>query len=418
MPVNLTDTAIKNAAKKVAKTGKRLDVSDASLPGLRLRLTPANLDPLSGTWVLACRDQLGGMRRFQLGKYPTMGLSAARDAARTTRELVRSGADPVAEARRKRAIGRDAREGIGTLTALLNLYGKKEGDKLKTWDACRKMIENVFAAHLGKPLATMKLGDLQMTADSHKSQQSAAASVRYLRPVLKWASHTGRNYAALELTLIKPPATVKRRDRILSDEELVKLLPALKASNRPYAIAMRFMLLTLARREEVGAARWGEVDLDSGTWTIPKTKNKQPHVVPLSRQAADLLKSLLPTDKEGNPTIPKPDVLLFATQTGNALGNWDRETKAIMKASGTEKWTRHDLRRTGATILGNMGELPDIIEAALNHVAIRSQLAATYNRSRYRPQVALALQRLADALDGIEVGAAKVVQLHKKPVAN
>jgi hypothetical protein len=55
--------------------------------------------------------------------------------------------------------------------------------------------------------------------------------------------------------------------------------------------------------------------------------------------------------------------------------------------------------------------LPDIIEAALNHVAIRSQLAATYNRSRYRPQVAAALQRLADALDGIEAGAGKVVQM-------
>ena len=63
---------------------------------------------------------------------------------------------------------------------------------------------------------------------------------------------------------------------------------------------------------------------------------------------------------------------------------------------------RHDLRRTGATMLGDLGELPDIIEAALNHVAIRSALAATYNRSRYRPQVATALQRLADELDEIE----------------
>jgi hypothetical protein len=63
-------------------------------------------------------------------------------------------------------------------------------------------------------------------------------------------------------------------------------------------------------------------------------------------------------------------------------------------------------------MLGEMGELPDIIEAALNHVSIRSPLAATYNRSRYRPQVATALQRLADALDGIEAGAAEVVRMH------
>jgi hypothetical protein len=62
-------------------------------------------------------------------------------------------------------------------------------------------------------------------------------------------------------------------------------------------------------------------------------------------------------------------------------------------------------------MLGEMGELPEIIEAALNHVAIRSPLAATYNRSRYRPQVAAALQRLADALDRIEAGGAIVLPL-------
>ena len=134
-------------------------------------------------------------------------------------------------------------------------------------------------------------------------------------------------------------------------------------------------------------------------------------VVPLSRQAIDLLRSRLPTDDADHAKQPDPDALIFATSTGAPLGNWDRETKALQEASGTQGWTRHDLRRTGATMLGEMGELPDIIEAALNHVSIRSPLAATYNRSRYRPQVAAALQRLADALDGIEAGAAKVVPL-------
>jgi hypothetical protein len=95
---------------------------------------------------------------------------------------------------------------------------------------------------------------------------------------------------------------------------------------------------------------------------------------------------------------------VFAPNAGTPLGNWDRETKAPQSRSGTVDWHRHDLRRTGATMLGDMGELPDIIEAALNHVSIRSPLAAAYNRSRYRPQVAAALQRLADALDAIEAG--------------
>jgi hypothetical protein len=66
-------------------------------------------------------------------------------------------------------------------------------------------------------------------------------------------------------------------------------------------------------------------------------------------------------------------------------------------------------------MLGEMGELPDIVEAALNHVSIRSPLAATYNRARYWPQVAAALQRLADTLDDIEVKSPGTEQPARNP---
>ncbi len=400
MSVKMTETAILAAAKRAVETGGRLDLSDATLPGLRLRLTPAG----GRSWVLACRDTLGGMRRFPLGEHPAMGIADAREAARAMRAEIRKGADPVADARRKRVIGREAREGIGTLTALLDLYAIKQGGKLKSWPECRRRIDHVFASFLKKPLATMKPGDLQMTADAHKAQQSAAAAVRYLRPVLKWASASGRGYVSTDLASIAPPATVRRRERVLSRDELGRLLPAMKASTRPYAAAMQVMLWTLARREEVGAARWKDIDLDAGTWTISATKNGQVHVVPLPHQAIAFLRDRRPE------TVDKA-ALVFATEAGSRLANWDREAKAIMEASETAGWTRHDLRRTGATLLGEMGELPDIIEAALNHVSIRSPIASLYNRSRYRPQVAAALQRLADALDGIEQGAGEVVPL-------
>jgi integrase len=399
--VRMTETAIQKAMKQAAGSAKRIDLSDTALPGLRLRLTPSG----GRTWVLACRDTLGGMRRFPLGHYPMMGISEAREAARGMRADVRKGTDPVADARRKRIIGQDARDGVGTLTALLDLYARQKGDSLKSWPECRRRIDHVFKGHLSKPVLALKAADLQMTADAHPSQQSAAAAVRYVRPVLKWAAQ--RRYLAAELAVLHPPATVRRRDRLLSGVELAKLLPVLRASTRPYAAAVHFMLLTLARREEVGQCRWGQVDMAGGTWSVRETKNKQPHIVPLSRQALDLLHSLRPEE-------PDSKALVFATSTGEALGNWDRETKALQEKSKTANWTRHDLRRTGATMLGEMGELPDIIEAALNHVSIRSPLAATYNRSRYRPQVASALQRLADALDEIEAGAARVVTLHTK----
>ena len=100
---------------------------------------------------------------------------------------------------------------------------------------------------------------------------------------------------------------------------------------------------------------------------------------------------------------------------GRSRSNWDAVTKAIQRASGTTGWHRHDLRRTGATMLGELGETTDIIEAAFNHANIRSPLAATYNRCRYRPQVAKALQRLADKLDEIEAAGPHAAEV--KPLA-
>ena len=397
MSVRMTETAIQSATRRAAESGNRLDLSDATLPGLRLRVTPAG----GRSWVLACRDTLGAMRRFPLGEHPDMGIAEAREAARARRAEVRKGADPVAERRRQRAIGRDARDGIGTVTALLDLYAKQKGGALKSWPECRRRMESVFARHLAKPLATLKAGDLQMTADAHTSPQSAAAAVRYIRPVLKWAGQRG--YAAAELAILHPPATVQRRDRVLTRDELRALLPVLAASARPYAAAIRFMLLTLARREEVAGALWQDIDLDAAVWTLPETKSGRPHKLPLSVQAMDLLRDCGPGQRRD---------LVFTTETGGRLSNWDRETKIIQQASGTAGWTRHDLRRTGATMLGEMGTEPHVIESALNHAEVHSRLASTYNRARYQPAVAMALQRLADALDGIEAGAGAVIPLH------
>jgi integrase len=354
------------------------------------------------------------MRRYPIGTFPAIGIRDARNAARALHvKVTHDGADPVADRRRERTIAKDAKAGIGTLSALLALYQEQRGSQLKSWAECRRRIEAVFVKQLDRALITLKLGDLQFTADVWASKQSAAAAVRYLRPILKWAAHRG--YVSPDLTTIAPPATVGRRNRVLSRDELAAILPVLRSSKRSYATAARFLLLTLARRSELGSARWRNVDLDAATWTIPETKNGQPHVVPLSTQALDLLRSRLPRNKDGNYVKAAPEALLFDNTCGGSLDNWDRETGMIMEASGTEGWTRHDLRRTGATMLGDMGETPDIIEAALNHVAIRSQLAATYNRSRYRPQVAAALQRLADALDAIEVGAGTAASGSKRP---
>ena len=398
MPVRMTEPAISKALREAAR-GVRRDLADAGCPGLRLRPTRAGM---VATWVLACRDRYGRMRRFPIGQYPKLGISEARSEARALHAQVkREGIDPIADRRRDRAVGAAAKIGQGTLAALLTLYSRQRGVELKRWSEARRSIEIVFKPLLSRPLAMLTSRDFQVLADEYGAPHAAGAAVRYVRPILKWGA--SRSHFASELANLRLPVPVRRRKRVLTQAELAVLLPALRGSGRPHAAALYFMLLTLSRRQEAALARWRDVDMDARAWTIPETKNGEPHVVPLSRQARDLLRTRLPTDATGNPTAAEPTALIFATATGAALSNWDRETKALQKASGTRGWTRHDLRRTGATMLGDMGVLPDIIEAALNHVSIRSPLAATYNRSRYRPQVAEALDRLADALDGVSM---------------
>jgi integrase len=422
MPLRLTETAIRSAISKAAETGRR-DLADAALPGLRLRLTPAG----SASWALACRDPHGRMRRFPLGSFPTMGLAEAREKARALRVRVREGADPVAERRRVRAAGRDAREGVGTLKHLLDLYGgpapskapgalsdrrgsprneASEGTKarrggaepsgpggsLKSWPVGRARIERVFADALTRPLEGVKAAELQLLADRYPAKQIAASAVRCLRPVLKWGAPRG--YVPEATARISPPAAVRRRERVLSTGELARLLPPLRDGIGPYRRAMHFMLLTLARREEVCAARWGDIDLALAEWRIPGTKNGTTHRVPLSRQATAVLRATGPGD---------PGALVFRTAAKRGadgrLVNWDRETKRLMHETDTSGWTRHDLRRTGATLMGENGVEPHVIEAALNHMALHSRLASTYNRARYLPAVRKALQALADQMD-------------------
>jgi integrase len=396
----LTSTAIAAASKRAAADGKAIVLKDPGQRGLELRIGS------SGTrvWTLQCRDASGQPRRFTVGAYPALGLGKAREACRALRERVRQGFDPVADARKQREDAANARNGVGTLAALMDAHERQKGSTFKSWKRARRGIEIVFADHIRRPLAQLSLQALQRSADVWPSSLNAGNAVRRLRPVLKWAAHPGRGYVARDLALLSPPATYTRRQRVLSRDELARLLPVLRGASGAYGAAFEFLLLTCCRRDEAAAAVWRDIDFDRGEWRLPVTKNGQEHVVPLSAQAIALLRARMSAN-------PDPDGLVFVTSTGGKLGDWHGATKQFMSASDTEGWHRHDLRRSSATMMGEMGIEPHVVEAALNHANLHSQLAATYNRARYQPQVAEALQRLADALDRIVAGEGEVVPL-------
>lgn len=388
---------------------------DGGCPGLRLRLSHGG----TASWVLGCRDALGKPRRFVLGAYPAVGLAVARDLARARREEVRQGADPIAQRREERRKAEAASRDPATLAALLLSYEKDVGARRKSWPEARRRIEHVFAAHLQRPVATLTAPVLQLTVDQHASRTSAGAAVRYLRPVLRWGAKRGLLPRGTGEALDPPEGSLAVRERVLTRDEIKAILGALGDAG-VHGRVFKWLFWTAARLGEVCGMRWGHIDLKNGIWTLPAgaTKQGRQHVVPLPQAAREMLDGMLPRDEQGKVIQPDPEALVFCTASGKPLGNFDRETKLVMKASGTAGWHRHDIRRTVASLLGDLGVPPHVIEIALGHALRTSadgsavgRVAQIYNRSRYRQEHAEALELLASELERIEKGGDNVIRL-------
>jgi integrase len=412
--VRLTDAAIRKIIADAA-TGVRTELTDAATPGLKIRATRDG----RAVWSIKLRDLTGNQVRINLGEYPTLGVADARREAALARHQVRhEGKNPTAE---KRALRQHTAAPAGmTLSGLLDEFTRVVKHDSETWSDYRHRIEIVFGPLLDKPASSLTLADLQRGADSYPALGTASRAVAYLRPVLKWGA--ARDYVDFKTTLISQPRPTIQRERFLNADELRALIIELHGgSNHPegasrqakypgHRAALMMILYTATRLNEVCGATWSELYLDPvdgghPTWTIPPSrikdtrragsksrKKRPPHIIPLPRQVLAFIMARRPENW-------RPEDLVFPNEAGGALGNWDRVTKYLFEATGTSGWTRHDLRRTAATMMGEMGTLPHVIESVLNHATIHSSLADTYNRSRYLTEVGEALQKWADWID-------------------
>jgi integrase len=204
-----------------------------------------------------------------------------------------------------------------------------------------------------------------------------------------WAMGNGLAESNPVVGTIKPQ-DAKPRERVLDDGELAAIWRT--SGDDAYGKVIRLLMLTGCRRQEVGGMRWGELDLERGVWTIPaaRTKTGRQHILSLPPLALDLIENVPHrVDREH----------LFGTRSvggfsdwGNAKANLDRRLGAAVGA-----WRIHDLRRTVATRMADLGVAPHIVEAALNHHSgHRAGVAGIYNRSSYDREVRAALAMWAD----------------------
>jgi integrase len=181
------------------------------------------------------------------------------------------------------------------------------------------------------------------------------------------------------------------RDRVLTQDELRKLWRNLGEDK--FGDIVRLLLLTGQRRGEISALAWSEVDLAKGMIILPpaRTKNNRLHELPLSRQALAII--------ERQPRRNSSE-FLFSDKQG--YKDWNTGKTKLDERIRIAPYRLHDLRRTCATYLGELGVQPHHIEAILNHYSgHRSGVAGVYQRAKYEPEMRAALQRYADWLDQI-----------------
>jgi len=381
---------------------KTLELVDGAVAGLRLRIMPSG----KKTWSLAMRAN-GVMRRFDVGS--GLGLAEARAKAEKLRRKIKDGADPTADKRTARHKALSALEGVGTLGSVIDAYFTAgNGAYLKTGEAQRRHLMTFFAQLLGKPAIDIRSAQLQLIVDAHAARTTAARAAAYLAPVLKWARKRDLMTGPFELEkpIVNPP-----RQRVLDEDELRKLLPTFDDT---YGRCAMFLLLTAARRSEAVHATWGQIDVKARTWTIPgedrkdtrtqarrKGRPKEALVVPLSDQALNLLEDVrnierLRRYRRGLPKAFAQNDRIFVTMNGGPLINWSRWLVANEKRSGVSGWSAHALRRTAATLAGDLGAAPHVISAMLGHSNIGGQLLARYNKSRYRQEHAEIMEKIGN----------------------
>jgi len=161
---------------------------------------------------------------------------------------------------------------------------------------------------------------------------------------------------------VKAPSPERARDRILNDEELRFVWLAADAMGGPFGPLIKLLILTAQRRDEVAKMQWSELNLRAALWTLPgvRTKNNEPHQVPLSDHALAVLTAL--------PGIANSDFVLTTSGTAPARGYARNKRKLdSLLPEDMPAWRLHDLRRTATTGLARLGiDLP-VIEKILNH---------------------------------------------------
>ncbi|MGE3245578.1 MAG: tyrosine-type recombinase/integrase [Beijerinckiaceae bacterium] len=370
----------------VAGSGERVDYQDAKIRGLVLRV---NSDASRKSWSVTYRRAPDRKRqRITLGTFPTVSLANARAMAQQILVRVAAGDDPAAERRKDQPSVLSVRDLIGEYLAR-HAAGLRSAKEIE-----RRLRRHVEPAIGATPLEKWHRREAAFLLDQLKVSAPATANRVYddLKAMSGWAVKAGfldQN----PLAPLERPAQLRKRDRVLSDEEIVRIFAALPtaAMSESMRRIIRLLFLTGCRVSEITGMQRSEVDLRKATLLLPadRVKNANAFTVPLVPAAVEIIEVALQESGTQQFVFPSPSGR--SAIEGHAVSVAVRRNRDVFQAGA---WTPHDIRRTVATGMGMLGVLPHIVEISLNHLSgFRRGVAGIYNRAAYETEHREALEK-------------------------
>ena len=397
----LTDARIRST--KPGATPQKLTDS----AGLYLEVRPSGAKLWRYRYRIKAKDQSTGKDRikakenvYALGAYPQIPLMEARTERDKARALVKQGVHPAHN--RQVLVSLQVAENGNTFEAIAREWIEQRRSK---WSAYYlKQVENTLAVDAypyigGLPMRS--IGAAHLLEIIKRAEKRGAATVAIL--LRQWMSAIFRYAVATLRADADPAAALKgaihrpkvQHSKPLTRKQIPEFLKALETFGgyRTTTIAMRLLMLTFVRTVELRGAEWTEFDLDGAEWRIPaeRMKMREPHTVPLSSQAVELLRelhTLTGGQKLLFPNYRRPKTCMTATTLN----------RAIERMGFGGKFSGHGFRATASTMLNELGYRSDLIERQLAH-AERSKVRASYNQAEYMPERIAMMQAWADLID-------------------
>jgi integrase len=371
--------------------------------GLSVRINPA------GRIAFQFRYRFNGKPvRLKLGTYPEMSLAAARKAHSDARAMIDQGIDPAYRKKTEKMAATTA-ETVDDLAnefiaRFINVH-RKRPDEVKQMLA--KDVRPSLGAYKIQDVTRRHIIKMLDGIVDRGARVKANRTTSIVKQMFQYAVNRGHieSNPCAEIRRQTIGGAEKSRDRSFNQQELAKFwnnVPLAANPNnskakpttqigQPMVIALRLLLVTVQRRGELSKAKWSDIDFSKHEWHIPSenSKNGKAHKVPLTKLAIGLFKTLKQFAGESDYVLPSPQI----SKKGDCPITERAITKAAERAQvvvGISKWVPHDLRRTGASWLAELGTPPHVIERIQNHTM--QGVMAVYNRYDYAKECSVALE--------------------------